>query len=391
MPGSLALHQWETILDQLSRPIADQAPEQLETQFEALADLLSALGMASESAQARSWTLVPPPHQEWQQQLQRWDQSLRNPLAIQHLNTRSDQAAALQHVEHLLDQGMTREALVILETLAADNQYPAHLCNKLGYLHERNRDYWQAERWYRTSLHANPTQVQTWCTLAACLLQQEAADEALECAQQALALHPNHPWPLKLQQRALLKLGASSQLAGLKQRNLLPLEELPQADPWLHRQSQDPFARRDPAIPDLAALMALRSCLSERNPQIWAIGAESLALLHWLGQHGLAHGQPTPVQHFGGFASEAERSQLEQTGLRCPPSLPLYRMRELSGPPALLVVSLQHLPGCPLPIGTRLHNSATALLCHGKPLSSEALVPRQPITISPHWTLWKAP
>jgi tetratricopeptide (TPR) repeat protein len=333
--------------------------EPSEPQFLQLADQLTGLGMAREAATARSWTYLPPSQQDLRNTLLRWDGLIRNPLVVRQLDSRSQQASLLQHVQELADQSRLDDALYLLETLARQNAFAPHLCNKLGFLYEQRGDHWMAERWYRTSLNTQPLQLQTWLMLASVLLKQHAADEALECVQKALNLHVSHPWGLKLQARALEH-----------------LRSFPRTTPQL--QSPGPMP--------LSALMLIRSRLAQFQRSVWAIGPGSLSALFWLEDLVKSGPSPPDLTIIACSPEPAIQDALTSLGFHVKGCLPLYHLANAE-PPGLLVLSLEQLPGCPRLLSSILIGASTAVLHRSQDLILNTRAYCTTVAIFDDWVL----
>ena len=334
--------------------------EPSETQFLQLADQLTGLGMAREAAMARSWAFLPPSRQELRNALLRWDGLIRNPLAVKQLDSRSQQAPLLKHVQELVDQSRLDDALHLLETVARQNALAPHLCNKLGYLYEYRGDHWMAECWYRTSLNTQPLQVQTWLMLASVLLKQQAADEALECAQQALKLHHSHPWGLKLQARAMDHLCSGPQT----------LSEL-----------------RSPGSLPLPALMLLSATFAEQHQRsVLAIGPGSLSALFWLEELARAGPAPLELTIMGCALEPAMQDALTSMGFHLKGCMPLYHLATVETPD-LLVLSLDRLPGCSRLLSPVLVGASTPVLYRHQDLILNSSDFSSTVAISDDWIL----
>lgn len=320
--------------------------------FTQLADLLTMLGMAREAAIARTWTIIEPDEQNWKSHLKSWNHQLLNPDEVQELDSRTDLATGLTVVDELVKTSRLGEAIGLMKTLTENNNLAPHLCNKLGFLYEKQGDDWTAETWYRTSLHSQTTQPRVWLMLASCLLRQEAAAEALECVDYALKLHPNHPWGLKLRDRALGRIGAFLTISELKDSN----KNLNAVTSALEDQVKTNIS--------VEAKFALFSLLGNDKLTTVCIHKESLMLLSSLCE---ALNSPTRshlVNVIAYQASQQEKMKLKNIGICNLICSAEYTLKRIDVNPSLVIFAPPSggLPRCPVHLQVILNANPCAII-----------------------------
>ncbi|MEI8250455.1 MAG: hypothetical protein WCF98_04730 [Synechococcus sp. ELA057] len=332
--------------ERIDQELASEAPD-----FQALAQTLMGCGMAAEAATCHSWSLLPPDPALWQQALRNWKRRIgvTEPLASAPpaAADRSDGAAEaeLQAIQALFEAGDASAACARITRLSHDSSLPPHLCNRAAMLHASSGDFWQAERWYRTSLVQQAAQVQPWFGLAAALQQQGACDEALEAASTGLGQHPDHPWGLKLRQHALQALGARQTLRRLADEGQLPFPLPP--------DQQEP-AQGFAAIAHFNTLalrhkLQLQAMLQGEPRRIWCVGPASFKVLQWLDAQGILP-SGTHVQVFADPDADLQPLGADGPAWQKEPSLPLYRLRHQESPPGLTILAPTRNAACPLVI-----------------------------------------
>ena len=341
--------------------------------------------MAAEAATCHSWSLLPPDPALWQPALRNWKRRIgaAEPLASAPpaAADRSDGAveAELQAIQALFEAGDAAAACGRITRLSHASDLPPHLCNRAAMLHASSGDFWQAERWYRTSLVQQAAQVQPWFGLAAVLLRQGACDEALEAAAVGLSHHPDHPWGLKLRQHALQGLHAPLTLRHLADQGKLPFalgkSELPEAVGFVAPAASDTISLREKLL--------LQSLLHADPLLIWCVGPSSHGLVPWLAMQRLLPSE-TRVQVFADpDADHCDLSDLA-TGIVIEASQPMYRIRQVSTEPNLTILGPSATNACPL-ITAHLIAMASPLLISNR---LDLVLPQHRAALkTEHWQL----
>ena len=275
--------------------------------------------------------------------------------------------ALLAFSDQLLNADAPRAALMVLDPLMREAAGDARLCNRLAGVQRACGNAHQAELWSRLSLRADPKQPLIWFQLARLLLDQEAHDEALECAEAGLGFAEAHPWGLKLRANALLASRGWHTYAVLRERGGLPAD--PDFVAALDRERQRWEARagfsaaQAPAPLPLDARLRLRSLFKTNTSPVALIHGRTGDALRWLLETGawaeapavipLASRDPLRVAsslRAAGFRLQAERS-----------------LRELTALTDLSLIVLERPPGrrLPLALGKALGSSALILAPFG--------------------------
>lgn len=363
--------------------------------FEVLAAQLQGCGMAAEAALCHSWSLLPPSAELWQQKRSSWLQRIAGggpeEAPAQAAGPEGGEAAVaaeLEAIQAQLDGGDVAAACARIARLSHSNALAPHLCNRAAMLHTRLGDWWQAERWYRTSLVQLAGQPQCWFALASLLLRQQACDEALEAASVGLQLEPDHPWGLKLRQHALAGLQAEQTLQHLAALGQLPFPREPR-EPG----AASGFAASRPDSPAPLAQKLLLQGLLRIDPErhgplrIWCVGPASHRIVAWLSAQRLLP-QPTLVQVFAD--PDADHCELAsalpevEPGLVIEPSLPLYRLGQQELLPRLTILAPLSAMAWPR-LTARLIQQATPLLLDRR--SDLALPQHRVVLQTPDWRL----
>ena len=370
-------------LARIERCIGSDDPD-----FLALAQTFMGLGMAAEAAQCHSWGLLPPAEEVWRPAMLRWRQRLGaadplNPAAGPFLSERKEAVMTdeLMAIQALIDGGDLRTACARLTRLSHDSQLNPQLCNRAAMLHSAIGDPWEAERWYRTSLVQEGTQVQPWLALAACLLEQRASDEALEAAAIGLGLHPAHPWGLKLRQRALEDLQAHRSL-----RHLHELGQLPFGLSTVEEPSHGLAAAGAFVGVELEQKLLLQRILAAGPPLIRCIGPGAHRIIPWLAAEGILPAR-FMVQVFADPDADCCDPPLEEAITVLERNLPRYRLRGLRPDPALTILTPTDTSSCPLIVGDLLYSAGGLLLDSRIDLN---LPEHQQLISTPHWRLMVA-
>lgn len=332
--------------------------------FSALADAFMGLGMAAESALCHGWSLLTPGEELWRPAVQLWTERIadRAPLAQPQTPAPSiadRQEAAmeieLKAIQALLEGGDAAAACARITRLSHNSNLPPHLCNRAAMLHTTVGDFWEAERWYRTSLVQQPAQVQPWLALASVLLRQGAFDEALEAAGIGLQQHPDHPWGLKLRQHSLEGLQASSTLRHLADRGELPFG-LPGS-----QDAAPPPPSPGPTWPlTLQQKLRLQRLLAGDRCHIWCLGPGAHRILLDLASQRLLPEQ-TRVQVFADPDADLQHPD-DRQGITFEPSRPAYVIRHQDSIPHLAIVTTISSQACPLITGQVIAQAAPLLI-----------------------------
>lgn len=356
--------------------------------FLALAQTFMGLGMAAEAALCHGWGLLPPADEVWRPAVLRWRQRLGAedrlaPAAGAAPFERRESLVAdeLTAIQALIDGGDLRTACARLTQLSHDSQLNPLLCNRAAMLHAAMGDPWEAERWYRTSLVQEGTQVQPWLALAACLLEQCASDEALEAAAIGLELHPGHPWGLKLRQRALEALRAHSSLRHLNALGQLPFGLSTTEPPSHGLGAADAFIRVT-----LEQKLLLQRLLTAGPRLIRCIGPGAHRIIAWLASEGILPAG-CRVQVFADPDADRCEQPLDDAIAHLECNLPLYRLRGLQPAPALTVLAPTDTSSCALIVGELICSGGGLLLDNRIDLDLPA---HEQLIGTPHWRLMVA-
>lgn len=373
MPSS-AVTAWSAI-------VALSNQEDMEPDFNLMADCLMAMGLSAAAALSRSWSLIPPKEEVWRQALRSWTQKINGSESVRSsgsaeqiawcssnlhptdLQDRLSLNQQLENVQNLVDSGSLKQASEQLAQIAYQQKLPSNLCNRVAMLKEQEQDFWQAECWYRTSLKSVREQPLAWFGLAATLLAQNAADEALEASSVGLQFHPTHPWGLKLQQRALTALGATCALQRLEAESLLPLA----IDNGLLSSDQVPATQYVKASKiSLQGKLAIANLLPPDKPIIWLIGLEAPDILLWLEANQAIPGAIC-LQSFGSPDVDAKLSASgSQFSLVCESDRPYYWINHMSSLPDLAIVAESHAKQCNRALQRVMQgNTVSILACQG--------------------------
>ena len=393
--GGSIQRRWNALLDPYQKGDLDQPS------FSGLADCLMAAGMAAEASRCRSWGLLEPPESEWKQALRQWDSSFQEaafqdpsfqdshqsldqpgpePSSKPAAPSRDPEQTELLHIQALVDQGRLQEACDHLGQLSHQLGLPPNLCNRMAMLLEQKGDAWESERWYRTSLSSQTQQPQAWFALAANLLSQNVADEALEASQLGLELHPRHPWGLKLRQRSLTELKAGFDLEQLQREDQLPFPIDPET---LEALKQEPsWGDFNVSLPQR---LAWRHALRKSSSTVWTIGLQSPTILERLASLEL-FGSDLRVMAFGCANAERFHQSLASLSFHLDAFGPTYQMRQCLEQPGLAIIGLPKQNCCPLALATCLNNPAIALLVR----DGEIMEPpgRHRLLDVAGWSLW---
>jgi hypothetical protein len=381
----------------MTPPTASTAPSQRNDQsiegllqgdppdFQALAEAFMGMGMAAEAARCHGWDLLTPSDEIWRPVVSAWRQRLgADPGPATAAPTAADQRDAamtteLETIQGLLDRGEMTAACARITQLSHVSNLSPNLCNRAAMLHAGIGDFWEAERWYRTSLVQQEAQVQPWFGLAAVLLRQGACDEALEAAAVGLSHHPDHPWGLKLRQHALQGLHAPLTLRHLADQGKLPFalgkSELPEAVGFVTPAASDTISLREKLL--------LQSLLHADPLLIWCVGPSSHGLVPWLAMQRLLPSE-TRVQVFADpDADHCDLSDLA-TGIVIEASQPMYRIRQVSTEPNLTILGPSATNACPL-ITAHLIAMASPLLISNR---LDLVLPQHRAALkTEHWQL----
>jgi hypothetical protein len=350
-----------------------------------MAQTFMGLGMAAEAAMCHGWGLLPPAEEIWRPAVLRWRQRLGapdplDPAAGEAPTERQESLVAdeLNAIQAFIDGGELRTACARLTQLSHDSQLNPLLCNRAAMLHAAVGDPWEAERWYRTSLVQECTQVQPWLALAACLLEQRASDEALEAAAIGLELHPAHPWGLKLRQKALEDLQAHRSLRHLHEHGLLPFGLTTAEEPSHGLATADAFAGIE-----LEQKLLLQRLLAAGPPVIRCVGPGAHRMISWLAEEGILPAGYR-VQVFADPDADHCDQPVDQALAVIESNLPRYRLRGLQPAPALTILAPTDTSSCPLIVGD--------LICSGGGLLLDSRIDldlpgHQQLISNHHWRL----
>jgi tetratricopeptide (TPR) repeat protein len=375
--GGVLEQRWAALVAAIDSDTAGSEPD-----FDRLADCLMAAGLASLSARCRAWGLLPPPESQWRIAIEHWTELIRQTS----IDTQPEPAglettqAELNRIDALASAGSLQEACDRLGQLAYQQGLPPHLCNRMGMLLHQMGDYWQAERWYRTSLKGQDGQMNAWFGLAVTLLAQQAADEALEAAQLGLQLQPCHPWGLKLQQRSLTELRAahSLELLNLTQQLPFPLD-LELIESW--KQHSD-----WPSITfSLSERLAWGHALHNSTSHVWLIGIDSAAGLNQLISEKIL-GESLVVKCFGCRDFERFRTELKAPACALESFSAFYHLSLQASFPDLAIIGPSGTNRCPRALAGLINESKAFLLAHNTMLFNPAA--RNELLSLPGWTLW---
>ena len=388
--GGSIQRRWNSLIDPYQKGEMDQPS------FSGLADCLMAAGMAAEASRCRAWGLLEPSEAEWKQALRQWDSVFRDDVfreSDESLNQTGTGPSSgpvtpnqdpgqteLLQIQALVDQGRLQEACDKLGRLSHQQGLPPNLCNRMAMLLAQKGDAWEAERWYRTSLASQIQQPQTWFGLAANLLDQHVADEALEACQIGLELNPSHPWGLKLRQRTLIELKAGFALEQLQLDHQLPFPMDPET---LEALKQEPrLVELNLSLPDR---LAWRHALRKRSSTIWTIGLQSPAILERLASQEL-FGSDLRIMAFGCANPERFQQSLASLSFHLDAFAPTYQLSQCLEKPGLAIIGLLKQSCCPLALAACLSNHAISLFVR----ESEIMDPpgRQRLLEKAGWTLW---
>jgi hypothetical protein len=235
------------------------------------------------------------------------------------------------------------------------------LCNRAAMLYESIADYWEAERWYRTSLSQQPSQIQPWFGLASTLLSQRADDEALEAAVCGLNNQPGHPWGLKLQQRALTNLQAIETLKDLNKKQWLPSgmpSEFGHSESRVDTSFQGHWD--EPAL-SLQQRITIKAHLSASTPLVWCIGSGSHKVLSWLrDQHLLS--SSSRVQIFGDPDADIAAQTSLLDGFDLDRSKPMYWVKHVGCSPDIVIVCQPRSDVLPVMLSELLRSPSTIVV-----------------------------
>lgn len=379
MRSSLLSSQATTLLKQW---LDQESPD-----FEALAAFFMSHGYGSDAARCQTWSLLPPSPAVWTVQRQRWldqiqlvpDAPLPRTEGVQPERFAGRVEADLQAIQRLVEAGQTAAACARIADLSHESQLAPHLCNRTAMLYASLGLAWEAERWYRTSLVQQHNQPQCWFALARLLLQQEACDEALEAATIGLEIHPDHPWGLKLRQRALEGLGAFKALHHLSELGPLPY---PLPEPTtVDRAGFEGCQAYAATLPDRLSLCHV---LGSFAAPIWCVGPSSHQFVLWLAAQKLLQ-RPTPLHVFAD--PDADHADWSDAALaqRVGQSLPLYWMQRSGCCPGLAVLAPTNPHSCNL--------SVRCLMDAAIPLVVDArwqleLADHREVIHTQHWSLY---
>jgi len=383
--GGSIQRRWDALLDPF------QKGDMSQPSFSDLADCLMAAGMAAEASRCRAWGLLEPPELEWKEAIREWnsvfqeaDKSLGQACSEPNTNpastSRDPEQIELMQVKALVDQGRLQEACDQLGRLSHQKGLPPNLCNRMAMLLEQKGDFWESESWYRTSLSSQTQQPSAWFALAANLLNQHVADEALEASQIGLELHPRHPWGLKLRQRSLMELKAGFDLDQLQIDQQLPFPIDPET---LEALKQEPsWSEFNLSLPER---LAWRHALRKSSSTVWTISLQSPAILERLASLEL-FGSDLRVMAFGCANAERFHQSLASLSFHLDAFGPTYQMRQCLAEPGLAIIGLSKQNCCPLALATCLNNPAIALLVR----DGEIMEPpgRHRLLDVADWTLW---
>ncbi len=390
----------QALLERLGHAIT--AAEPAAADCEALADRLMAAGAAAAAARWRSWSLLPPSMPELLQGLGEAVFLLSEdpPMEVlattglgegwRHLLAQLDGGAAPEALEHqvgalvaqplparelledlasrLEDAGAARAALILLQTLW--QRLPATLppepvlCNRLARLQRRCGDERQAELWCRLSLRVLPAQPLVWFQLAKALLEQGAADEALEGAEAGLAHAPGHPWGLKLRANSLVAMGGWHSLGALERLGGLPADRqfLDHLAPGRQRFARVLERLRPAAVSPLPleARLRLHHRLQDLRGPVLLLHGRGASCLLWLRQMNLWP-EALEVQPLASRDPCLVAERLNQAGIRVHPEGTLRQIGELAEAPGLLVLERPVAARLPLALGPLLRQGAAIL------------------------------
>ena len=372
------------LLDRLSAATLADAEGPDPDDCEALAERLVAVGASAAAARWRSWGLLPPGPNQLQKDITE---------ATTHLLERGEQAseaepplpetwrALLERIaagaevqgleaqmrelmlgplpgrggligtsEQLLSAGAPRAALVVLDPLMGQAPGDASLCTRLAVVQRACGNAHQGELWSRLSLRAQPNQPLMWFQLARMLLDQQAIDEALECAEAGLGYAPGHEWGLKLRANALAASRGWTTYNELKEKGGLPDDPTFVADLDRHRQRWQ--GRRGlgghqgpPPLP-LDTRLRLRTLLRQVSSPVALVHGRSGGILQWLLESG-AWSEPPEVLPLG--SSDPLRIQaLAATGFSVQQERSVRHLAALDG---LDLIVVERPPGRHLPLG----------------------------------------
>lgn len=382
------------LLDRLSAAALGDGPD--PDDCTALAERLVAVGASAAAARWRTWGLLPPGADQLQKGIaeatthlleageqaseaepplpENWRALLEWITAggtAQELETQVRQlmkrplpgrGGLIGISEQLLAAGAPRAALVVLDPLMGQAPGDATLCNRLAVVQRACGNAHQGELWSRLSLRAQPNQPLMWFQLARLLLDQQAINEALECAEAGLGYAPGHEWGLKLRANALAASRGWTTYDQLRETGGLPDDPEFVADLDRHRQRwqgrRGLGGRANPPPLPLDTRLRLRTLLRQVSSPVALVHGRSGDSLQWLLESGawseppellpVGSRDPLRVQALsaGGFSVQQERS-----------------VRHLAALDGLDLIVVERPPGkhLPLGLGAALRSSALVL------------------------------
>ncbi len=405
------------LLDRLSAAALADGPD--PDNCEALAERLVAVGAAAAAARWRTWGLLPPDPDQLQEGLREASTHLleageqpneAEPPLPENWGALLDWIAAgataqgleaqvrqlmkgalpgrgglISTSEQLLAAGAPRAALAVLDPLMREAPGDARLCNRLAVVQRACGNAHQGELWSRLSLGAEPNQPLMWFQLARTLLDQQAIDEALECAEAGLGFAQGHEWGLKLRANALLASRGWHTYDVLKEKGGLPddpefvaaLDQ--QRHRWVGRKGLG--GHRSPAPLPLDSRLRLRSLLQPICTPVALVHGRSGEALAWLLESG-AWSKPPEVLPVGSRDPLRVADGLTAAGFSVQPERSVRHLKDLEG---LELIVLERPPGKRLPLGLGNVLRSTALV-----LAPMGLLPMEERRLGRHggWDLF---